>query len=65
VILLPAALFAEKDGSFTNSARWAQWKWKAVDPPGPRQARPGILARIVLAVKDLYRKEGARSPIRS
>jgi formate dehydrogenase major subunit len=62
VILVPAALFAEKDGSFTNSARWAQWKWKALDPPGQAKADPEILARIVLAVKELYRKEGGAFP---
>ncbi len=34
VFMLPAANFAEKDGTFTNSARWLQWKWKSLDPPG-------------------------------
>src|SRR3989454_4428900 len=34
VLLLPAADFAEKDGTFTNSARWLQWKGKDLDPPG-------------------------------
>src|SRR5262245_10789273 len=34
VFMLPAANFAEKDVSFVNSARWIQWKWKALDPPG-------------------------------
>src|SRR5512140_2821702 len=29
VYLLPASGFAEKDGTFTNSARWLQWKGKA------------------------------------
>lgn len=58
VFLLPAALFAEKDGSFTNSARWAQWKWKALDPPGGAKPDQEILARVVLAVKALYAKEG-------
>ena len=62
VYLLPAALFAEKDGSFTNSARWAQWKWKAVDPPGLAKSDQEILARLVLAVKELYRKEGGAFP---
>jgi len=62
VFLLPAALFAEKDGSFTNSARWAQWKWKALDPPGKAKQDQEILARLVLAVKDLYRKEGGAFP---
>jgi formate dehydrogenase major subunit len=62
VYLLPAALFAEKDGSLTNSARWAQWKWKAVDPPGDAKSDQEILARLVLAVKELYRAEGGALP---
>ena len=45
VFLLPAANFAEKDGTFTNSARWLQWKWKALDPPGQAKADQEILAR--------------------
>jgi formate dehydrogenase major subunit len=45
VFMLPAANFAEKDGTFVNSARWIQWKWKAVDPPGEaadRRSLPGL-----------------------
>jgi formate dehydrogenase major subunit len=34
VYRLPGAGFAEKDGTFVNSARWLQWKWAAVPPPG-------------------------------
>ncbi len=62
VYLLPAASFAEKDGTFTNSARWLQWKWKALDPPG--QARPDqeIVSRLMMAVRDLYQKEGGALP---
>jgi len=62
VYLLPAASFAEKDGTLTNSARWAQWKWKALDPPGSAKSDQEILARIVLAVKELYRQEGGVLP---
>ena len=62
VFLLPAAIFAEKDGTFTNSARWLQWKWKATDPPGEALADEEILARIFLAVRELYRKEGGARP---
>ncbi len=54
VFLLPAANFAEKDGSFTNSARWVQWKWKALDPPGEAKADQEILASIFLKVRKLY-----------
>ena len=60
--MLPASSFAEKDGSFTNSARWIQWKWKALDPPGQAKTDQEILARIFLAVRELYRKEGGALP---
>ncbi len=62
VFLLPGADFAEKDGTFTNSARWLQWKWKAVDPPGDAKTDQEILARIYIGVRDLYRKEGGALP---
>ena len=62
VFQLPASGFAEKDGTFTNSARWMQWKWKALDPPGTAKTDQEILARIYLAVRDLYKKEGGALP---
>ena len=62
VFLLPAANFAEKDGSFVNSARWIQWKWKAVDPPGEARTDQEIVARIFLKVRELYEKEGGTFP---
>ena len=37
-VFLPAAAFAEKDGTFTNSERRVQRVRQAIDPPG--QARP-------------------------
>ncbi len=62
VFLLPAANFAEKDGTFTNSARWIQWKWKAVDPPGEAKPDEEIIARLFLRIRELYEKEGGRFP---
>jgi formate dehydrogenase major subunit len=62
VFLLPAANFAEKDGSFVNSARWLQWKWKAVDPPGEARPDQEIVARIFLKVRELYQQDGGRCP---
>ena len=62
VFMLPAGNFAEKDGTFTNSARWLQWKWKAIDPPGSAKADQEILGRIFLALRDLYKKEGGALP---
>src|SRR5438445_2806988 len=62
VYLLPASSFAEKDGCFTNSARWIQWKWKAIDPPGQAKTDQEICSRIFLAVRDLYKREGGALP---
>ena len=62
VYQLPASGFAEKDGTFINSARWMQWKWKAIDPPGNAKTDQAIMARIFLAVRDLYKKEGGALP---
>ena len=39
-----------------------QWKWKAIDPPGQSKTDQEIIARIFLAVRDLYRKEGGALP---
>jgi formate dehydrogenase major subunit len=62
VYRLPGAGFAEKDGTFVNSARWLQWKWAAVPPPGDARLDQEILARIFLGVKALYQKEGGKFP---
>jgi formate dehydrogenase major subunit len=62
VYRLPGAGFAEKDGTFTNSARWLTWKWAAVDPPGDAKLDQEILARIFLNVRELYQKEGGKFP---
>jgi formate dehydrogenase major subunit len=62
VYRLPGAGFAEKDGTFVNSARWLQWKWAAVPTPGDAKLDQEILARIFLKVRDLYKKEGGKFP---
>ncbi|HEV2688571.1 MAG TPA: molybdopterin dinucleotide binding domain-containing protein, partial [Bryobacteraceae bacterium] len=62
VYRLPGAGFAEKDGTFVNSARWLQWKWAAVPPPGDARLDQEILARIFLRVRELYQKEGGKFP---
>ena len=62
VYRLPGAGFAEKDGTFVNSARWLQWKNVAVPPPGEAKLDQEILATIFLKVRDLYQKEGGKFP---
>jgi formate dehydrogenase major subunit len=62
VYRLPGAGFAEKDGTFVNSARWLQWKYVAVPPPGNAKVDQEVLARIFLKVRELYQKEGGKFP---
>ena len=62
VYRLPGAGFAEKDGTFVNSARWLQWKHIAVPPPGLARLDQEILATIFLKVRELYKKEGGKFP---
>jgi formate dehydrogenase major subunit len=60
VFLLPAACFAEKDGTFVNSSRWLQWKRAALAPPGEARPDQEIIARLFLEVKRLYEEEGGK-----
>jgi formate dehydrogenase major subunit len=62
VYRLPAAGFAEKDGTFVNSARWLQWKNVALPLPGEAKLDQEILATIFLKVRELYKKEGGKFP---
>jgi formate dehydrogenase major subunit len=62
VYRLPCAGFAEKDGTFVNSARWLQWKNAAVPTPGEARLDQDILAQIFLKVRELYQKDGGRFP---
>ncbi len=58
VLYLPSSHWIERDGSFTNSGRWAQWKEKAVDPPIGVRSDTWILSELFWRVKELYREEG-------
>jgi formate dehydrogenase major subunit len=62
VYRLACAGFAEKDGSFTNSSRWLQWKYVAVPTPANCKVDQEVVARIFLKVRELYRQEGGKFP---
>ncbi len=62
VFRLPAACFAEEEGSFTNSSRVAIWKERAIDPPGEAQVDSEIIARLFLALRSMYAKDGGAFP---
>jgi len=52
VFVLPAACSYEKEGSISNSGRWAQWRYKAVEPPG--EAMPDLEIMNILMLKLWY-----------
>jgi formate dehydrogenase major subunit len=62
VFLLPAAASFEKEGSITNSGRWAQWRYKGGMPPGDAWPDSEITTELYYRVKALYEKEGGVFP---
>ena len=62
VFKLPCAASCEKEGSITNSGRWAQWRYKAVDPPGQAMPDSEIMNELFWRVKKLYDNDGGAFP---
>ena len=54
VFMLPCAASMEKEGSITNSGRWSQWRYKAVDPPGDARPDGEIMNSLYRRLKLLY-----------
>ncbi len=61
-VVLPAASFAEKEGTFTNTERRVQRVRKAVEPPG--QARPDWEIVCGTGLEDGVCDETIRTPRR-
>jgi len=62
VFMLPCCSSVEKEGSISNSGRWAQWRYKAVEPAGQSMPDGEILNELYFKVKELYKKEGGAFP---
>ncbi|SMC21625.1 formate dehydrogenase alpha subunit [Desulfacinum hydrothermale DSM 13146] len=62
VFFLPCAAFMEKEGSITNSGRWAQWRYKAQEPPGEAKPDGDIMVELFNEIRSLYAKEGGVFP---
>ncbi len=66
VFMLPCAASVEKEGSISNSGRWAQWRYKAVDASGQAKPDGDIMVELMAQIKDLYKKDGKfPDPIRN
>jgi len=57
VFLLPAAGSFEKEGSVSNSGRWVQWRYKAVEPPGEAIPDLDMMIQLFKRIRKLYDDE--------
>lgn len=62
VFVLPTNCFAEDEGSFTNSSRCLNWRWKAAEPPGNARHDAQVMAELMQRIMTLYREEGGTAP---
>ena len=62
VFLLPTTHWIEKEGSFVNSGRWAQWKDQVIPPQGQARHDHWILADLFDRIKKLYASGGGKFP---
>jgi formate dehydrogenase major subunit len=62
VFMLPAAGSVEKEGSVTNSGRWSQWRYAAVQAPGEAKSDLWMLNEIFKAVRARYKQQGGVKP---
>ncbi len=59
VFMLPAACSYEKEGSISNSGRWAQWRYKAVQAPGEAKPDLEIMDELMTEIKKLYEADSS------
>lgn len=55
VFFLPACSSYEKEGSVTNSGRWMQYRWQAIEPKGESKADLEITHMLARRLKELYK----------
>ncbi|MEM2193601.1 MAG: molybdopterin-dependent oxidoreductase [Candidatus Methanomethylicia archaeon] len=63
-ILLPGTFRIEREGSVTNTGRWIQWQWKAVDPPIEKyKGQPMNELILITEIFNVLRKNaGVKTP---
>lgn len=61
-ILLPGSVQVERSGSITNTGRWIQWRWKAVDPPGECKEDLIYITELFERIRFELKKAGIKLP---
>ncbi len=54
VFLLPASASFEKEGSVSNSSRWMQYRWKAIESLGEARPDLDVIHELALKLKKMY-----------
>jgi formate dehydrogenase major subunit len=62
VFVLPAAGSFEKQGTVSNSGRWVQWRYKAVEPPEMAKSDLDIMSILFKKIQGLYKEQGGVCP---
>jgi len=62
VFMLPCSSSVEKEGSVSNSGRWAQWRYAAIEPVGQSKPDGDIINELHKRVKKLYQTKGGKFP---
>ncbi|MEV6103446.1 formate dehydrogenase-N subunit alpha [Streptomyces sp. NPDC051940] len=62
VFHLPCTHWIEKDGSFTNSGRWVQWKEQVLPPEGQARHDHWVIAELFQRVRQMYAAQGGKYP---
>jgi formate dehydrogenase major subunit len=61
-LLLPGTAQVERDGSLTNTGRWIQWRWKAIDPPGECKPELTYLTEMYQKIRSTLKAAGIKLP---
>ncbi len=62
VFFLPCAVSYEKEGSITNSGRWAQWRYECVAPRGDSLPDAEIINELFHAIRTRMERGGSPLP---
>ncbi len=61
-ILLPGTTQVERSGSITNTGRWIQWRWKAIDPPGECKDELTYVTELFERIRLVSKNAGIKLP---
>jgi len=61
-ILVPGTVQIERSASITNTGRWIQWRWKAVDPPGECKQELIYLTELYNNIRSTLKATGIKLP---